>query len=166
MPRSCTADPEEAAIRIAEAFTRHATLVDLRLLTADIRLLAKDPAGLQNLEHVLTSYDDENLGITVRALIHRVMADLRCEADLILHRVRIWSICCVAIGCAGAVVILAAIGVDPVWRLIGLTCAAAAIVGSGLVTVGLAVRRRNHLLIEATAVQALTAACQHSGQAH
>lgn len=164
MPRSCTADPEEAAIRIAEALTRRATLVDPRLLTPDIRLLAKDPAGLQHLEHVLTSYDDENLGITVRALIHRVMADLRCEADLILHRVRIWSICCVAIGCAVAVVILAAIGFDPTWRLFGVVGIAAVLASIGLATTWLAARRREHLLAEAAAVQALSAACQRAGQ--
>ena len=121
-------------------------------------------AGLQHLEHVLTSFDDENLEMTVRALIYRVMADLTCEADLMLQRDRIWSICCVAIGCAGAVVILAAIGVDPTWRLIGLAGTAAVLASIGLAITWLAARRRGRLLIEATAVQALTAACKHGRQ--
>ena len=162
MTHSRTDDPEKAAVRIAEALTRRPVCVEQQLLAADIRLLAKDPAGLQHLEHVLTSYDDENLGITVPALIHRVMADLSCEADLILHRVRIWSICCMAVGYAGAAVILAAISLDPTWRLIGLASATAVIAGAGLVTVGLAARRREHLLIEAAAVQTLAAAYARS----
>lgn len=62
----------------------------------------------------------------VQALLHRVAADMTCEAENIWHRFRIWSICCWATGCAGAVVILAVIGTDPTWRLIGLMCTAAA----------------------------------------
>ncbi|SEO43486.1 hypothetical protein SAMN04489859_11081 [Paracoccus alcaliphilus] len=164
MTHSRTDDPEKAAVRIAEALTRRPVCVEQQLLAADIRLLAKDPAGLQHLEHVLTSYDDENLGITVPALIHRVMADLSCEADLILHRVRIWSICCMAVGYAGAAVILAAISLDPTWRLIGVAGIAAVLASIGLATTWLAARRRGHLLAEVAAVQALAAACQRGGQ--
>lgn len=164
MPHCHTAEPEKVAVRIAEALTRRAVRVDLQLLAADIRILAKDPAGLQHLEHVLTSYDDENLGITVRALLHRVMADLTCEADLILHRVRIWSIYCVAVGCAVAVAILAAIGVDPTWRLIGVAGTAVLLASIGMATTWLAAWRRGHLLAEAAAVRALAVACESGGQ--
>ncbi len=164
MTHSCTADPEEAAVRIAEALTRRAVRVEQQLLAADIRILARDPSGPRHLEQALTGYGDEEITIMVRALIHRVMADLTCEAGLILHRVRIWSICCVAVGCAVAAAILAAIGVDPTWRWIGLASTAAMLASIGLATTWLAARRRGHLLAEAAAVQALTAACQRGGQ--
>ena len=157
MTHSCTADPEEAAVRIAEALTRRAVRVEQQLLAADIRILARDPSGPRHLEQALTSYDDDEVTIMVRALIHQTAADLTCEADQFLHQVCVWSIFWVAAGSAGASMLLAAISVDPTWRLNGLAFATAVFAGVGLAIVGLAARRRKGMLAEAAAMHALLA---------
>ena len=112
----------DAAIRVVEAMKARRWPADQGQIETEIRLLACHPSGCQHLQQALTSYGDEDTMIMVEALLHRVAADLTCEAEVIWHRFRIWSNCCWATGCAGATVILAVISPYPNWRLIGLVC--------------------------------------------
>ncbi len=149
----------DAAIHVVEAMKAHRGPVDQGQIETDIWMLARDPSGCQHIQQALTSYGDEDTKIMVEALLHRVAADLTCEAEVIWHRFCIWSICCWAIGCAGAAAILAVIGPDPTWRAIVLVCTAAAFVGLELTATGLAMVQRRSKLAKAAAVRGLLAAC-------
>lgn len=161
VPHSSPSDRHLANIasRVARELAAREACIDQRQVAADIRMLAHSQAGQRCLENALMAYGDDDLALIARARCHRIAADLTCDADLPFHRARIWSLLGVAMGCAGAAMVLAAIGQDTPKRLIGLIGAVVVIAGIGLRINMLAAWRRRKLLSEAAAVKALAATC-------
>lgn len=146
----------EMANRIIEAVTAHGSDVDHQQLEIEIRMLAHNPAGVRLLQEALGDHAEEDVGLTIRAFIYRIAADLTCKSELYARKLAVWSIFGLAAMFAGAVVLLAATHPNLAWHLWWLAGAAVALSSVGLTA---AARRRSKSLTEVAALRAMADGC-------